>query len=578
MASLQLSGLVSGFDWKSFVDQMISLERTPANKMQSEISTNELKLTTLDSVKSRLTDLQNASKALNTDGVFNARAATVTGTGWSASSDSTAATGTYSFNVTQLATTSRLVGAANIGKPVATSSDVTGVTLAALGTGTALTAGEFTVNGARVTVDLTDSLDTLFTRISTATGGAVTAAYNATTDKIELTGSSPIVLGSTTDSSNFLSVTRLANNGTSSVSSGTALGTVTPGSTLANARLSTAITAVDGSGNGSFTLNGVNIAYNVNTDTLNSIVTRINAASAGVTAAFDVASDRVTLTNTATGDLGIGISESAGGLLGALGLTTGGTLSRGLNAEFTVNGGPTLTSMSNTLTADSHGIAGLTLTPAGGGGTQVVTVAADTSTARSKIDTFISAFNSLQDYIDSQTKVTSTNGKVTTSTLSDNREIQNWGNQLRSAVFAAVPGLSSTLSRLDHLGIDFTGTSATLAVKDETKLTAALRDRPNEVSALFRQSSTGLSARLETLFTSYLGNLGSGGLLGTQKTNITNTNTSLTQQIADIDRRLVQRRAQLEAGFIAMEQAQSLIKQMQSQLTSAFPSKSSSSS
>jgi flagellar hook-associated protein 2 len=578
MASLQLSGLVSGFDWKSFVDQMISLERTPAATMQSEISTNQFKLTSLDSVKSRLTDLQTASKALNEDGVFNARAATVTGTGWSASSDATAATGTYSFNVTQLATTSRLVGAANIGKPIATSSDVTGVTLAALGTGTALTAGEFTVNGARVTVDLTDSLDTLFTRISTATGGAVTAAYNSTTDKIELTGSSPIVLGSTTDSSNFLSVTRLANNGTSSVSSGTALGTVTPGATLANARLSTAITAVDGSGNGSFTLNGVNIAYNVNTDTLNSIVTRINAASAGVTAAFDVATDRVTLTNTTTGDLGIGASESAGGLLGALGLTTGGTLSRGLNAEFTVNGGPTLTSMSNTLTADSHGIAGLTLTPAGSGGTQVVTIAADTSSARSKIDSFISAFNSLQDYIDSQTKVTSTNGKVTTSTLSDNREIQNWGNQLRSAVFASVPGLSSTLSRLDHLGIDFTGTSATLAVKDETKLTAALRDRPSEVASLFRQSSTGLSARLETLFTSYLGNLGSGGLLGTQKTNITNENTSLTQQIADIDRRLVQRRSQLEAGFIAMEAAQSLIKQMQSQLTSAFPSKSSSSS
>jgi flagellar hook-associated protein 2 len=571
MSSLQLSGLVSGFDWKSFVDQLVGLERTPATKMQSEISTNQLKLTSLDSIKSRLTDLQNASKALDTDGVFNARSATVTGTGWSAGADSTAATGTYSFNVSQLATTSRLTGAADIGRPIAPTSDVTGVTLTALGTGTALTAGEFTVNGARVTVDLTDSLDTLFTRIATATGGAVTAAYNATTDKIELTGSSPIVLGSTTDTSNFLGVTRLANNGTTAVSSGAALGAVTPGSTLANARLSTAITAVDGSGNGSFTLNGVNIAYNVNTDTLNSIVSRINAASAGVTAAFDVASDRVTLTNTTTGDLGIGIGESAGGLLGALGLTGGGTLTRGLNAEFTVNGGPTLTSMSNTLTAESHGITGLTLTPAGSGGTQAVTIAADTTSARAKIDTFISAFNSFQDYVDSQTKVTSANGKVTTSTLSDNREIQNWGNQLRSTVFAAVPGLSSTLSRLDHLGIDFTGTSATLAVKDSAKLTAALRDRPNEVSALFRQSSTGLSARLETLFTSYLGNLGSGGLLGTQKTNITNSNTSLTKQIADIDRRLVQRRAQLEASFIAMETAQSTIKQMQTQLTNAFP-------
>ncbi len=575
MNSLQLSGLVSGFDWKSFVDQIISLERTPATSLQTEINRNLQKATALGGVESRLTELREASAALNSDGVFNARAATVTGAGWSASADGAAATGTYSFAVSQAATTSRLLGSANIGRPIAATSDVTGVTLAALGTGAALTGGEFTVNGARVTVDLAGSLDALFTRISTATGGAVTAAYNPATDKIELNSASPIVLGSTTDSSNFLNVTRLANNGTGSVASGSALGTVTPGSTLAGARLSTAITAVDGSGNGSFAINGVNIAYNVNTDTLNSVVTRINAASTGVTAAFDVANDRVTLTNSTTGDLGIGVSESAGGLLGALGLTGGGTLARGLNTEFTVNGGPTLTSMGNALTSDSHGIAGLTVNPAGGG-TQVVNIAADTASARTKIDTFINKFNAVQDYIESQTKVTSAGGKVSTSTLSDNREIQNWTKQLRSSVFSAVPGLSTSLSRLDHLGIDFSGTAATLAVKDSIKLTAALRDRPGEVSALFRQSSTGISARLDALFTSYLGNLGSGGLLGAQKTNLTNSNTSLTQQIADIDRRLIQRRAQLEAGFIAMEQAQSLIKQMQSQLTSAFPEKKSS--
>jgi len=576
MASLQLAGLVSGFDWKSFVDQMISLERTPATSMQAEINRNQQKNTALSGVEARLTDLRAASTALNGDGVFNARSATVTGTGWSTTSDATAATGTYSFAVSQLATTTRLAGAANIGRPIATSADVSGVTLAALGTGTSLTAGEFTVNGARVTVDLTDSLEALFNRISTATGGSVTGTYNATTDRIELNSASPIVLGSTTDTANFLGVTRLANNGTGSISSGSALGTATPGSTLAGARLSTAITAVDGSGNGSFAINGVNIAYNLNTDTLNSVVSRINAASAGVTAAFDVANDRFTLTNSTTGDLGIGVSEAAGGLLGALGLTGGSTLARGSNAEFTVNGGPTLTSMSNTLTADAHGISGLTLTPAGTGGTQVVTIAADTASARSKIDNFISKFNSLQDYIDSQTRVSSTNGKVSTSTLSDNREVQNWGNQLRSAVFAGVPGLSTSLSRLDHLGIDFKGTNSTLTVKNETKLTAALRDRPSEVAALFQQSSTGLSARLDTLFTSYLGNLGSGGLLGTQRTNLTNNNNSLTKQIADIDRRLVQRRSQLEASFIAMEQAQSIIKQMQSQLLSAFPDRKSS--
>jgi flagellar hook-associated protein 2 len=573
MPTLQLSGLVSGFDWKSFVEQIISLERTPAVSLQSEINANLQKSTSLSGVESRLAELKTATADLREDGVFNARAATVTGTGWSASSSASAASGTYVFNLSQTATTSRLLGAVNIGQPIASTADVSGVTLATLGTGTALTAGVFTLNGSRVTVDLTDSLQTLFTRISTATSGAVTAAYNPTTDKLELNSASPIVLGSTTDSSNFLSVARLANNGTSSVSSSAALGTVSPTATLANARLSTAITAVDPSGNGTFNVNGAAITYNVNTDTLNSVITRINAASTGITAAFDVAADRITFTNTSTGDLGLGVNEAAGGLLGALGLTTGSTFSRGLNAEFTVNGGPTLTSMSNTLTSDAHGIAGLTVSPAASAGRETVTISSSPATGRAKIDTFIAKFNAFQDFIETQTKVTSTNGRVSASTLSNNREIQSWGQQLRSAAFASVPGLSATLSRLDHLGIDFTGTSAALSVKDETKLTAALRDRPSEVTALFNQASTGITARLDTLFTSYVGNLGSGGLIALQKTNLTSSNTSLTKQIADIDRRLVQRRAQLESGFIAMEKAQSLIKQMQSQLTSAFPSR-----
>jgi flagellar capping protein FliD len=81
---------------------------------------------------------------------------------------------------------------------------------------------------------------------------------------------------------------------------------------------------------------------------------------------------------------------------------------------------------------------------------------------------------------------------------------------------------------------------------------------------------------METLFGSYVGPLGSSGLLGNQRTALTKENASLTQQISDLDRRLVQRRSQLEAGFIAMEKAQSTIQQMQSQLSNAFPASSSS--
>ena len=94
--------------------------------------------------------------------------------------------------------------------------------------------------------------------------------------------------------------------------------------------------------NGSFTLNGVAISYNTGTDSINSIVTRINGAGAGVSAAFDPITDKMTLQNATTGDVGFSVVESAGGLMGALGLTTGANLTRGLNAQYSVNGGPTL--------------------------------------------------------------------------------------------------------------------------------------------------------------------------------------------------------------------------------------------
>jgi flagellar hook-associated protein 2 len=578
MAAIQLSGLASGFDWKSFVDQIIGLERTPANRLETEIANNQLKLTALGGVENRLNDLRSAVDALNTDGVFDAQKASVTGTGWTASASTSTPAGTYSFAVTQKATAAALTGAANIGRPIATSSDVSGVTLASFGAATALTAGEFTVNGARVTVDLGESLQTLFDRISTATGGAVTATYDSAADGIKLTSTSSIVLGSATDTANFLAVARL-NNGsapTTEITSSMALGTVSSTATLANARLGAAITAVDGGGAGSFSVNGVAISYNVNTDNLANIIKRINAAGAGVTAAFDTASDRITLTNTSTGNTGIAVSEASGGLMDALGLTGGAVLARGKNAEFRVNGGPVMSSLSNTLTDTAHGITGLSVAAAEEGETENVTISADTGGMRTKIDTFISRFNSLQSYIEEQSKVTtSAKGKVTASTLSANREIQNWTGQLRTSVFQAVPGLSDTLSRLDHLGIDFAGTATTLQVKDAAKLEAALSNRPGEVSALFRQSSTGLMARMDALLDSYIGNFGGAGLLGGQKTSLTTGNTSLTQQIADIDRRLEQRRALLEASFIAMETAQSTIKNMQTQLTNAFPTNSS---
>jgi flagellar hook-associated protein 2 len=572
MAGISLSGLASGFDWKSVVDQLMEVEQTRVTRLQKEQSTNTLQVNALTALGTRLTTLSSAVTALKDVTVFSGRtvSSSTSGSTWTLSSTAGSATGSYRIAVSQLATAAKLNGTADIAGGLHTSDDVSSLTLASLRTGAAVTAGSFSVNGKQITVATTDSLQSVFDAIATATGNDVSASYDHTTDKITLTSASnsPITLGAANDTSNLLRVLKLTNNGGDTVTSSNSLGALKTTASLASAGLRTAVTAVDSTGAGTFSVNGVSISYNVNTDSLTSVMKRINASAAGVTASYDSAADRVVLTNNTTGDLGVAVSETAGGLLGALGLSTG-TLARGKNAEFSIDGGPTLTATGNTLDEAATGIAGLSV-KVDSENTQTINVAADTEGMRTKIKAFVDAFNSVQSYIDEKSKITSSNGKVTASVLSANREVQAWSDQLRSAAFAAVSGVSGTIQRLEHLGIDFNGTTGQLKIGDDAKLTAALRDKPADVEAFFQKSSTGFAAKLTTL----LDRMGTSN--DDQQKRLTATNTRLDRQIEDVQRQLDAQKERLTASFIAMESAQARIQQQSTALTNAFSSSSSS--
>ncbi len=564
--SLKLSGLASGFDWQSLVDQLMQVERVPITRLEAEQTRNSQKVTQLGTLGSRLTALQSAAGALRADSLFDRRTVTnqLSTGGWSASAGAGVPAGAYAFNVTQLATTARREGAGDRGAALASTSDVSGLTLATLPIANTIAAGNFSVNGRQVAVATTDSLADVFSAIETATDGAVTARYDASADRVVLESAGEIVLGAANDTSNFLRALKLGNNGTGTVSSSGALGTVRTGMPLASANLGNAITAVDVDGNGTFTINGVEVAYNVNTDSLATVMKRINQSGAGVTASYDSTLDRMVLTNATTGDLGIALEETAGGFLGAMGLAAGGTFVRGQNAEFTLNNGGTLTSTSNTLDGSAHGIAGLNVT-ASSTGAQTFDVAPDTGAMRTKIDDFIKAFNEVQTFLESSTRVTTdSKGKVTAALLSDNREIQAWGRELRSKAFGAVPGLAGAISRLESLGIDFRSGTNELEVKDAAKLDAALRDRSSDVGEFFAASSNGLARRIET----YVKGLDT--LNKDQQTRLNKSNTSIDDQIAAIERRLGQQRAMMESAFIAMETAQSQLQSQAAALNNAF--------
>jgi flagellar hook-associated protein 2 len=566
----QVAGLASGFDWKSFIDQIMDVERVPALRMEAEKSINNQKAGLLDALGTRLSALQDAARALRTSGAFARRTATsaTTGSTWKSTAGAETPVGAYRIAVTQLATTAALTGRTAVAAPLATTgTGVADLSVATLPIAQAVSAGTFSINGQKVTVALTDSLQDVFDAISSATSGDVTASYDPEEDKITLTSASgSLMLGAANDTSNLLTALKLGNSGTGTVTSASKLGALKTTASLAGSNLAAGL-AADPEGNGSFAINGVSISYNVNTDTLSAVLKRINEAGTGVNAAYDGLNDRVVLANTVTGDLGIAVGEDAGGLLAALGLTGGAVFARGINAEFSVNGGETHRSASNTLTASAHGIAGLSVT-VDTDGTQTLTVAADTSAMREKIETFVTKFNEVQQFIDANTRITTdAKGKVTAASLASNREIQEWARSLRGLAFGAIGGITGSIKRLDDLGLDFKRGSSELEIVDASKLNAALSGAAGAAATFFEMSSTGFAAQIEDFIDRV------SARNKDQRQRLDAANNSLTEQIAAVDRRLLQQRELLESAFLQMERAQSMIKQQQSALDLMFSSK-----
>jgi flagellar hook-associated protein 2 len=582
MAGISITGLISGsFDWQSVVNQLIQIDTVPVTRLQTQEATNNDKLTSLSALKTDLTGLQTAAQALNSTSLFTERTATssASDSNWDVTAADGATTGSYTVSVSQLATAAQRQGSSGISAPLNGTSDVSGLTLANLSTATSVTAGTFSIDGQVVTVALTDSLQDVFGKISTATGGNVTAAYDSATDRISLTSGdgSDIILGAGNDTSNFLPAMKLANApagaGATLTSAGT-LGSVALNATLASSRLRGALSP-DVDGNGTFSINGVAIDYNVNTDTLSTVLQRINASGAGVSAGYDSANDRFILTNTATGDTGIGATEVSGGLLDALGLGGGATLQRGQNALFSVNNGVTISSASNTLSSAVLGVTGLTVT-ARSVSSQTVTVAPDASAMQGKIEKFIDAYNAIQGDITAATASSvAANGKVKTSTLTGNLEVQSWASQLRSMAFASISGLGGAIDSLDKLGIGFAALGAPLSILDQTKLTNALTATPDDVGTFFNTASTGFGAK----FTTYIDNLTDpfNGSLVTQTNTLNKQNTDIDAQIVTLNKRLDDERTKLTNAFLAMQTAQSQAQSQQATLTNMFPAKSTSS-
>ena len=562
---LSISGLASGFDWKSVVSQLANAERAPEAVWARNQTKVNAKNSAFTIITSYLNQVQLAAQALKDSTIYDQRTAASSATAV-ATASATASTkaGSYAFNITQLATAAALTGPGNVSAHLAATANVSGVTVGAARLATPITAGTFSVNGAQVSIATTDSLQSVFNKISDATSGEVTASYDPDADKITLSSGNTVTLGSGADTSNFLQATKLFNNGGISVTSNDTLGRINTSAKLSAAGFATGVDSGDG---GKLKINGVAINYIAATDTVQDLLKRINDSSAGVTASFDVVNNRFSLVNKTAGDLGISVADVTGNFFSATGLADS-SVTAGTNLNYSVNSGPALISTSNTIDGGSAGIAGLSVNALTTGVT-TVTVGSDTSSIATQVQNFVSAYNNLQSYISSNAATTTgANGKLVAGTLTGDVDAANLATSLRTNSFSpvSITGLSATFSQLAALGIKTNGKDNSVTL-DSTALSSALAGNLGDIKKLFSDSTNGLAVKLDKFVTKLTGD---GGTVIAHQAALSKQSTGIDAQIANLEKQITADSAHWTTAFQAMETAQAQLNQELSYLTKNF--------
>jgi flagellar hook-associated protein 2 len=492
---VRVGGFFAPFDTEAVISQILAIRQVPIQRLEVQRSLADARKAAIEDLASKFSALRTRVTTLTNSFSVSGKAATVTGTGLTATAGPGASIGSFTVDIAKIATGTKATG-------VAISAGATPTALLSeANLGTAVTAGNFTINGVQIAVDPTvDTLDAVLARINSS-GAGVTATLendaNGRPNIVRIISGSAISLGAGGDTSNFLAAMNLvASPGTTTRESTVGIARLNPTETMANAAWAAGPPVA---GDQSFTINGVTIAYNAASDSLNDVLNRINNSSAGVRARYDGLTDQVTLDQTQTGSLAITLADDAGGdFLAKTGLLAAAQQT-GQNAEYSVNGGPTQYSSTNTV-APLAGISLSLTAPTTAGSPVTVTVAQDATAAVNAVKSFITDFNAVMEALQSVTKADGSEENNQSGLLSGDASIRQLGSRLRGAIIGGASGDSGIFETLAEVGISFgaigsaVGTTNTLQL-DEAKFKSALETNPGAVQSLF--SAISFEAELE---------------------------------------------------------------------------------
>lgn len=244
--------------------------------------------------------------------------------------------------------------------------------------------------------------------------------------------------------------------------------------------------------------------------TLSDIASAISAQSSttGVNATLIQVSSgqyKLMLTSADTGQAITASATSGDDVLQGIGVTASdgsfaNQIQAAQDAVMTLDG-TTITSASNTV---SDVIPGVTLnldSTTASGDSVTLTIGQDTSGVTSAVEAFITAYNNLHDYLETQESVGSDGTVSSTAYLFADTTLRSLTSSLNSLVTGASASASSgssAISYLSQLGVSFTS-SNDLELSDSSALSTALASNSAALQAFFQSSYTTSDSALKLM-------------------------------------------------------------------------------
>ena len=416
--------------------------------------------------------------------------------------------------------------------------------------------------------DATTALSTTNTYGATTASSNNTSAFGVTTSAGAAAGKYSVSISQLASSQSLISATQ--------TSSTTALGATTTDNTR---------TITISQGDGSTPLS---IKLTDDKTSLTGVRDAINKAGGGVTASIvkvDDSSYKLVLSANKTGtdsEMTVSVTgdDQLNNIIGYDSSTATGAMTENsvaANAKLTFNG-IDLERQSNTISDAQDGITlnltGTTTTAA------TLTVAKDTSTASTAIQTFVDAYNSLQDTFSSLTKFTATATNTDTADSTNGALLGDSAlRTIQTRLKAAVTGVSGSgaVSSLQSIGITTDPDTGKLEI-DSTKLSTALTNNPNAVQTMMvgDGKTTGVMTNISNLNSGFLNT--STGTIANAQTAVNTTLKSLTEQYNKVNTSINDTIARYKTQFTALDVSIQKLNSTADYLTQQFEAMSTSSS